>query len=90
MCVPDVYDGETCTRFGDGLYAVPLRLLWETPMARACTSSNEPMAKDAERDRSGFGSQERYQALRDCTTTTTFPETDRASSSGTGWPETRV
>ena len=25
-----LYDGETCTRFGDGLYAVPLRLLWET------------------------------------------------------------
>ena len=27
-----LYDGETCTRFGDGLYAVPLRLLWETPL----------------------------------------------------------
>ena len=27
-----LYDGETCTRFGDGLYAVPLSLLWETPL----------------------------------------------------------
>ena len=26
-----LYDGEICTGFGDGLYAVPLRLLWETP-----------------------------------------------------------
>ena len=26
-----LYDGETCVSFGDGLYAVPLRLLWETP-----------------------------------------------------------
>ena len=26
-----VYDGEMCTRFGDRLYAVPIRLLWETP-----------------------------------------------------------
>ncbi len=26
-----VYDGETCVSFGDGLYAVPLRLLWATP-----------------------------------------------------------
>ena len=26
-----LYDGETCTGFGDGLYAVPIRLLWETP-----------------------------------------------------------
>lgn len=26
-----LYDGETCTGFGNGLYAVPLRLLWETP-----------------------------------------------------------
>ncbi|MDE2928308.1 MAG: ATP-binding protein [Acidobacteriota bacterium] len=25
-----VYDGEMCTRFGDRLYAVPIRLLWET------------------------------------------------------------
>lgn len=25
-----LYDGETCTRFGDGLYAVPVRRLWET------------------------------------------------------------
>ena len=24
-----LYDGETCTRFGDGLYAVPVRRLWE-------------------------------------------------------------
>lgn len=26
-----LYDGETSARFGDGLYAVPLRALWETP-----------------------------------------------------------
>ena len=26
-----LYDGETSARFGDGLYAVPLRRLWETP-----------------------------------------------------------
>ena len=26
-----VYDGEMCTRFGDRLYAVPLRMLWEMP-----------------------------------------------------------
>ena len=26
------YDGETCVSYGGGLYAVPLRLLWETPM----------------------------------------------------------
>ena len=25
-----VYDGEMCVGHGDGLYAVPLRLLWET------------------------------------------------------------
>jgi predicted AAA+ superfamily ATPase len=25
-----LYDGETCASFGDGMYAVPLRLLWET------------------------------------------------------------
>ena len=25
-----LYDGETCTRFGDGLYAVPIRRLWKT------------------------------------------------------------
>ena len=25
-----LYDGETCASFGDGLYAVPLRTLWET------------------------------------------------------------
>ncbi|MXZ35390.1 MAG: ATP-binding protein [Acidobacteria bacterium] len=24
-----LYDGETCTRFGEGLYAVPVRRLWE-------------------------------------------------------------
>ena len=24
-----LYDGETCTRFGEGLYAVPIRRLWE-------------------------------------------------------------
>ena len=28
-----LYDGETWASFGDGLYAVPLRFLWETPMA---------------------------------------------------------
>ncbi len=27
-----LYDGETCISFGEGLYAVPIRLLWETPM----------------------------------------------------------
>lgn len=26
-----LYDGETCVRFGDGLYAVPLRWLWQNP-----------------------------------------------------------
>ena len=26
-----LYDGEACIRFGDGLYAVPMSLLWETP-----------------------------------------------------------
>ena len=26
-----LYDGETCASFGDGLYAVPLRTLWENP-----------------------------------------------------------
>ncbi len=26
-----LYDGETSARFGDGLYAVPVRALWETP-----------------------------------------------------------
>ncbi|MDQ3525844.1 MAG: ATP-binding protein [Chloroflexota bacterium] len=25
-----LYDGDTCASFGDGLFAVPLRLLWET------------------------------------------------------------
>jgi len=25
-----LYDGETCASFGDGMYAVPLRALWET------------------------------------------------------------
>jgi predicted AAA+ superfamily ATPase len=24
-----LYDGETCASFGEGLYAVPIRLLWE-------------------------------------------------------------
>ena len=24
-----LYDGEICAGFGDGLYAVPLRMLWE-------------------------------------------------------------
>jgi len=26
-----LYDGESCASFGDGLFAVPLRFLWETP-----------------------------------------------------------
>ena len=26
-----LYDGETSVGFGDGLHAVPIRLLWETP-----------------------------------------------------------
>ena len=26
-----LYDGEVCASFGDGLYAVPFRFLWETP-----------------------------------------------------------
>ena len=26
-----LHDGETCVGFGEGMYAVPLRLLWETP-----------------------------------------------------------
>ena len=26
-----LYDGETCAGFGDGLYAVPVRMLWERP-----------------------------------------------------------
>jgi predicted AAA+ superfamily ATPase len=26
-----LYDGETSASFGDGLHAVPLRALWETP-----------------------------------------------------------
>jgi predicted AAA+ superfamily ATPase len=25
-----LYDGEACASFGDGMYAVPLRALWET------------------------------------------------------------
>jgi hypothetical protein len=25
-----LYDGETVVGFGDGLYALPVRLLWET------------------------------------------------------------
>ena len=25
-----LYDGETCVSFGDALYAVPIRMLWET------------------------------------------------------------
>lgn len=25
-----LYDGETCARFGEGMYAVPLRMLWES------------------------------------------------------------
>ncbi len=29
-----VYDGEMCTRFGERLYAVPIRLLWDTPMEK--------------------------------------------------------
>ena len=30
-----LYDGESCVGFGEGLYAVPLRLLWETPIETA-------------------------------------------------------
>ena len=30
-----LYDGEICAGFGDRLYAVPLRLLWETPREAA-------------------------------------------------------
>jgi hypothetical protein len=26
-----LYDGELCARFGEGLFAVPIRSLWETP-----------------------------------------------------------
>ena len=26
-----LYDGETSVGFGDGLYAIPIRALWETP-----------------------------------------------------------
>jgi predicted AAA+ superfamily ATPase len=26
-----LYDGETLTSFGDGMYAVPISLLWEMP-----------------------------------------------------------
>jgi hypothetical protein len=26
-----LYDGETCASFGDRMYAVALRMLWETP-----------------------------------------------------------
>lgn len=29
-----LYDGTLCKRFDAGLYAVPLRLLWETPLSR--------------------------------------------------------
>ncbi len=29
VCGVVLYDGETCASFGDGLYAVPIRLLWE-------------------------------------------------------------
>ena len=25
-----LYDGEACASFGDGMFAVPLRVLWET------------------------------------------------------------
>ena len=25
-----LYDGETAARFGDEMYAIPLRMLWET------------------------------------------------------------
>ena len=34
-----LYDGEMTTGFGDGLYAVPIRLLWETPLP----AGTEPM-----------------------------------------------
>ena len=26
-----LYDGEACAGFGDGMYAVPVRMLWEDP-----------------------------------------------------------
>jgi hypothetical protein len=29
-CGVVLYDGETCAGFGDGMYAVPVRALWET------------------------------------------------------------
>jgi len=29
-----LYDGETCASFGDGMYAVPIRMLWENSMQR--------------------------------------------------------
>ena len=30
VCGAVLYDGEACASFGDGLFAVPIRLLWET------------------------------------------------------------
>ena len=30
-----VYEGEMCTRFGDRLYSVPIRLLWDTQKEKA-------------------------------------------------------
>ncbi|MEQ8766518.1 MAG: ATP-binding protein [Planctomycetota bacterium] len=32
-----LYDGETCTRFGEQLYAVPIRYLWEPGAGRSAT-----------------------------------------------------
>ena len=29
-----LYDGEVCAGFGDGLYAAPVRMLWETPAGK--------------------------------------------------------
>jgi len=36
-----LYDGETCAPFGDGLFAVPIRLLWEAPEAGAHGDEHE-------------------------------------------------
>lgn len=35
QCGVVLYDGEACVSFGDGLYAVPIRLLWETADLRS-------------------------------------------------------
>ena len=36
-----LYDGALCKRFEPGLYAVPLRLLWETPLSRPAAGQME-------------------------------------------------